>query len=188
MVEADPPNCGGGLTTPHTPSPAHPYSSGTPGCSRSAVSWIASAVNHHRTSCRRRPTARAGCIHSRDAAFAPLRLDCGLRPGLADSPSRGGSDLEACISRSSITPPLRGSRRSRAARRRLMRWGGGPPPPPLASQIFPTPRSDSIFYRGPDFALNWVPAPSGRPAGPLEQRRRPEVQGCLLGWIRFNSK
>ena len=26
-----------------------------------------------------------------------------------------------------ITPPLRGSRRSRAARRRLMRWGGGSP-------------------------------------------------------------
>ena len=32
--------------------------------------------------------------------------------------------LEACIRRSSrITPPLRGSRRSRAGRRRLMRWG-----------------------------------------------------------------
>ena len=27
-----------------------------------------------------------------------------------------------------ITPPLRGSRRSRAARRRLMRWGGGSAP------------------------------------------------------------
>ena len=27
--------------------------------------------------------------HSRGAAFAPLRLDCGLRPGLADPPSRG---------------------------------------------------------------------------------------------------
>ena len=35
------------------------------------------------------PTRQAKAdSHSRDAAFAPLRLDCGLRP-LADSPSRG---------------------------------------------------------------------------------------------------
>ncbi len=27
--------------------------------------------------------------HSRGAAYPPHRLDCGLRPGLADSPSRG---------------------------------------------------------------------------------------------------
>ena len=37
----------------------------------------------------------------------------------------------ACIRRSSITPPLRGSRRSRAGRRRLMRWGGQPIPATL---------------------------------------------------------
>ena len=69
--------------------------------------------------------ARAADSHSRgrarDAAFAPLRLDCGLRP-LADSPSRG-SDTGAPYASLKITPPLRGSRRSRAARRRLMRWG-----------------------------------------------------------------
>ena len=40
--------------------------------------------------------------HLRNAAFAPLRLD-------------------------RLTPPLRGTRRSRAVRRRLMRWGGGSP-------------------------------------------------------------
>ena len=47
---------------------------------------------------------------------------------LSPTPPRGGSDLEACIRRSSITPPLRGSRRSRAGWRRLMRWGGQPIP------------------------------------------------------------
>ena len=40
--------------------------------------------------CRRhqRAAARAAGSYSRGAEFAPLRLDCGLRP-LADSPSRG---------------------------------------------------------------------------------------------------
>ena len=38
---------------------------------------------------RQRAAARAADSHSRGAAFAPLRLDYGLRPGLADSPSRG---------------------------------------------------------------------------------------------------
>ena len=38
------------------------------------------------------------------------------------TPPQGGSDLEACIRRSSITPPLRGSRREGGARSRA---GGG---------------------------------------------------------------
>ena len=50
---------------------------------------------------------------------------------LSPTPPPGGSDLKACIRRSSITPPLRGSRRSRADRRRLMRWGGQPIPATL---------------------------------------------------------
>ena len=43
---------------------------------------------------RLRSAARAADIHSRDVEFAPLRLDCGLRPCLADSPSWGGVILE----------------------------------------------------------------------------------------------
>ena len=50
---------------------------------------------------------------------------------LSPTPPPGGSDLQACTRRSSITPPLRGSRRSRAGRRRLMRWGGQPIPATL---------------------------------------------------------
>ena len=66
---------------------------------------------------------------------------------------------------------------------------GQPTPPPLASQIFPTPRSDSIFYRGPGFALNWALAPSCRPAWPLGHNCRLQNRGWgSLNWIRFNSK
>ena len=43
---------------------------------------------------------------------------------LSPTPPQGGSDLERLMQASGITPPSRGSRRSRAARRRLMRWGG----------------------------------------------------------------
>ena len=48
-----------------------------------------------RGACRRsssvslRGSASAADRHLRNAAVAPLRLDCGLRPCLADSPSRG---------------------------------------------------------------------------------------------------
>ena len=44
------------------------------------------------------------------------------------TPPQGGSDLKACIRRSSITPPLRGSRREGEARSRA---GGGQTPRPV---------------------------------------------------------
>ena len=47
---------------------------------------------------------------------------------------------------------------------------------------------DSTFYRWPGFALNWVPAVCDSAPSPLGQRRRPEIQGCLLEWTRFSSK
>ena len=87
----------------------------------------------------------------RDAAFAPLRLDgtrrlppsgstgrgvCPPPARLRAPPSRrlplkGGVILERRVQASRTTPPLRGSRRSRADRRRLMRRGAdaGPPQP-----------------------------------------------------------
>ncbi len=42
---------------------------------------------------------------------------------LSPTPPQGGSDSGAPYASLEITPPLRGSRRSRAVRRRLMRWG-----------------------------------------------------------------
>ena len=47
------------------------------------------------------------------------------------TPPQGGSDLEACIRSSSITPPLRGSRREGEARSRA---GGGQTPRPQSSR------------------------------------------------------
>ena len=76
--------------------------------------------------------ARAADSHSRGAAFAPLRLDGTRRlppsgstagSALSPTPPQGGSDTGTPYASLKITPPLRGSRRSRAARRRLMRWG-----------------------------------------------------------------
>ena len=49
-------------------------------------------------------------------------------PAAATSP-QGGSDVAACIRRSSITPPLRGSRREGGARSRA---GGGQTPRPVS--------------------------------------------------------
>ena len=43
---------------------------------------------------------------------------------LSPTPPQGGSDTGTPYAGRKITPPLRGSRRSRADRRRLMRWGG----------------------------------------------------------------
>ena len=48
---------------------------------------------------------------------------------LSPTPPQGGSDTGAPYASLKITPPLRGSRRSRAARQRLMRWGVEAEPP-----------------------------------------------------------
>ena len=103
----------------------------------------------HRGSAGRRPITPSFCNRSSSAwlnpqSFKAARVcspgsarDCWIRLGvrrlpptgstagsaLSPTPPQGGSDLAACIWCSSITPPLRGSRRSRAARRWLMRWG-----------------------------------------------------------------
>ena len=82
-------------------------------------------------------------LHFRDAEYAPHRLDCGLTPLSRRLPLKGGVISFTLLIRlqppplrssrpqfpplpsknSSITPPLRGSRRSQAEWRRLMRWG-----------------------------------------------------------------
>ncbi len=76
---------------------------------------------------------------SNDAAKAPLPVPLIVTRGVAwfppsgstagsalsPTPPQGGSDTGTPCASLEITPPLRGSRRSRAARRRLMRWGGG---------------------------------------------------------------
>ena len=78
-------------------------------------------------------------IHSRDAALAPLRLDCGLRqwnaafgpppdrrqtaPSLR-LPLKGGVILVHLMRASSITPPLRGSRTSPSRMAKACAEGG----------------------------------------------------------------
>ena len=62
-------------------------------------------------------------------ASTPHRISLRLPARLLRLPLKGGSDLEACIRRSSITPPLRGSRREGGARSRA---GGGQTPRPVS--------------------------------------------------------
>ena len=82
------------------------------------------------TNTRHLAAGSASDRHSQGAAFPPSGSTAGFALA-SPTPPPGGSDLEACIRRSSITPPWRGSRRSRAGRRRLMRWGGQPIPATL---------------------------------------------------------
>ena len=74
--------------------------------------------------------ARAADSHSRGAPGTPRLPPTGSTAGsaLSPTPPQGGSDTGTPYASLKITPPLRGSRRSRAERRRLMRWGGAGPP------------------------------------------------------------
>ena len=69
--------------------------------------------------------ARAADSHSRGAPGTPRLPPSGSTAGsaLSPTPPQGGSDTGTPYASLKITPPSRGSRRSRAARRRLMRWG-----------------------------------------------------------------
>ena len=103
-----------------------------------AAAWAA-GVSPHRISLR-----------LRGRRLAPLRISLRLPGSASATPPQGGSDLEACIWRSSITPPLRGSRREGEARSRA---GGGQTRRPV---------SDFVALRSPScpfvdiFCLSWI--------------------------------
>ena len=70
------------------------------------------------------PRLPAGDGHRAGRGRPGLGADAPLRAQSGDGPPHPGP-IHGASGVVSITPPLRGSRRSRAARRRLMRWGGG---------------------------------------------------------------
>ena len=81
------------------------------------------------------PTRQAKAdSHSRDAAFAPLRLDCGLRP-LADSPSRGGVILERLM-QASYHSPLEGESQKPSRQAKADAVGGWTPARQTAARGF----------------------------------------------------
>ena len=104
------------------------------------------------TNSRHLAAGSASDRHSQGAASPP---PSGSTAGsaLSPTPPPGGSDLEACIRRSSITPPCGGVAEAEPPWRRLMRWGANQFPPSalivITGRRVPPLRSAKHIYTSP---------------------------------------
>ena len=129
------------------------------------------------------------------------RCSSDILPGTAaPSPARLGTSLElpwphpppgrraACASQTSftITPPLRGSRRSQAARRRLMRWGANQRLMPRLQHIL-TGVGAPLFPVLVECGHLPFPPPARLRASPLSLCRLP-LKGGVIRLVMFEAK